>query len=433
MLAALAAAAAAAVAARRSRDGQPAPAGVPPAGNDSRAVGPADAGSAAGPAPEPASAAEPDTDTDLDGAAALIARVLGEALGRPAGSPPSPVPAPELYQVMRDALGDDAVAGIRLAPLPASTTALGQVHRATRPDGGDLLVEVQRPADVDRFDEACADPAAVAAAAEEMGVSAERAASLLIEWRKHLIDLRSGAHDQALVADLLRGHPHHTVAQPVPELSTASVRSVSDPGGLLLGEARTRSPEQRAEWAESFHRFAFAALRRHGLALTGLDPALVRFLPDGGVGVIRLGAVEHVAPEGLEAYDALVRAAYEHDATALDEAVQALGGDVPDQWHRPIADEAMPPTPVDPAGPRLVEAAEPIDRLHRIVGAVLDGLGGSPPVRQLVAELWRGAEPVSDLGRADRSWWQERTPLALIGEDPDGLGASPPADTPEVD
>lgn len=179
--------------------------------------------------------------------------------------------------------------------------------------------------------------------------------------------------DEQLVADLLVGHPHVMVG---------------DHDGLLVDDAAGQPVERRSEWGETLWRLTFGMLRRHGIALTGLDATRMRFLDDGRVALGAVGAVEHVDPVALVQYDGLVRAALASESAELPGAITEVSGDLPE--------------------------AAPIDRLHRVVGALVDGLGATPPVAAILAELWQGAEPATPLGRAERDWWESRRTVALL-------------------
>lgn len=296
----------------------------------------------------------------------------------PAEGPQAEAAPAELKRIearLEEELGD-AVADLQLAALEMGSTATTRIHRATMSEGAALLVEVR------------------------------------LEGSD---DLRAGTADQRLVADLLSGHPLVEIALPVDSLSTAAVRTTQDPGGQTLTEARVASEETRRDWAEALWRLCFGTLRRNGLALSGLDPTLLRFLPHGRVAIVRLGPVEHVEPVAIEWYEALIRAAQGGEEASVQSALDDLGGAAPPSWYQPRRDgDAEISSLVEPAGPDLPPAARPLDRLHLMVGRLLEELDARPPIHDVMAELWWGAPPTTPSGEAEAEWWKSRATLSLL-------------------
>lgn len=286
-----------------------------------------------------------------------------------------------ITSLLADELADEADA-LELAPLAVGSTTNTRIHRATRKDEPDLLVEVR----VDGAE-----------------------------------DLRAGTADQQLVADLLAGHPLVEIAHPVETLSTAGVRTTHDPGGQTLAEAREADDESRRTWTEVLWRLAFGTLRRNGLALSGLDPTLLRFLSGGRLAVVRLGAVEHVEPVAMELYGALVRAALDGEQDRLERARDDLGDAAPRSWYEPLLDASIGPPMSEPGGGDLPVVARPIERLHVAAGRLVDELGARPPIRDVIAELWLGSAPTTAHGEAEADWWKSRETLSLL----DRLGDRP--------
>ncbi|HET6519305.1 MAG TPA: AarF/UbiB family protein [Geminicoccaceae bacterium] len=203
----------------------------------------------------------------------------------------------------------------------AAAASLGQVHRATGLDGRLLACKLQYPgmetaveADLRGLDVALRVLQQYQRALIMGNVRAE-----LEERLREELDYALEARHMALYRDMLRGEPRIHVPEPVPELSTKRLLTMTWlEGQPLLSWLDRAGARQRADLAETMFRAWYVPFFNYGV-LHG-DPHLGNYTvrPDGSLNLLDFGCVRTFPP-------ALVRAVIDlyHAVRTGDEGLAA--------------------------------------------------------------------------------------------------------------
>jgi predicted unusual protein kinase regulating ubiquinone biosynthesis (AarF/ABC1/UbiB family) len=333
-------------------------------------------------------------------------------------------------------------------PYPLAAASIGQVHVARLLDGRRVAVKIQYPG-VDRAIRAdLANDQLLATffslfqsmlpslSRLDMRVVAEEVAARITEE----LDYVSEAANQAEFAAAYRGHPFIHVPEVVAELCTPRVLVQDLVEGLRWTEAVEADRDLRDQWGEVVWRFAIGSLRRLGLFNADPHPGNYLFHPDGTVSFLDFGCVERFRPEQVKAMREIVTAMVHQDGDGMRRALIAVGaidvatgpsGQALLEWWSGSFEFVLGPQPFtvtpdvvaaglkgefSPAGPngkvlRSFSAPPGWVFLTRIDSGMLSVLGQLRATgywRAIQAELDEGAEPVTDLGRAEQGFWAER-------------------------
>jgi predicted unusual protein kinase regulating ubiquinone biosynthesis (AarF/ABC1/UbiB family) len=361
--------------------------------------------------------------------------------------------APSLLErTLRAELG--AAPGRRFArfdPEPVAAASIGQVHRATTWDSREVAVKVQYPGAADAITADLANAERLVPLVAGFALPGLSAPDILAEVRQRIageLDYRREAAELAFFAATFDGHPTITVPRPVPELSTGRVLTMDWLDGVPVDRFGPEADEPtRDRAAETVFRFVQASVHRLGRFQGDLQPANVLFRPDGRVGFCDFGLVKHWGPGEWQAMEPVLDAVLDRNPGRTVAAMEAAGfihptrGLDPERVYRYVATAYEPYvadrfhfTPefvrsqlakyLDIRGPDR-EVAVTLDLppsfviLDRVVwgtSSLLGRLGAEGPWRGIQLEYRRGADPVTDLGRAERRWAYEAGsshPLAM--------------------
>lgn len=353
---------------------------------------------------------------------------------------PEPVPFKRIERELRDAWGGKLSEFVaEFDPEPAAMASAGQVHRAELADDGRAVaVKVLHPGSEEalRADLGNLSLVAQLATAALPGLDPR---ALTAELRERLLeeyDLDFEAQAQRGFARAYRGHPFVLVPAPVTELSHASVL-VSEwlPDGVPVDD-----PDR---YGEALVRFHLGSMLHLGSFSADPHPGNHRLLPDGRLGFVDFGAVGRAEPVWLAALLDLADAAEAQDADLMKLDLAALGYLAEpervdgERWLALALHLGGWLLDADPSrmttfGPELGEtlgAGAPVDealglealrfarfpardlqagRLMSGLGAVLGQLRATAPWGAIAAEHRSGAEPATELGRAEAEFWGAR-------------------------
>lgn len=174
---------------------------------------------------------------------------------------------------------------------PAAAASLGQVHRATWPDGRPVAVKVQYPGITEalRFDMRVVGATSRVAAAIAPGLALP---PLVAEMRARLaeeLDYEHEAAAQRAFAESYRGDPRVAV----PDVLLAAPRvlvSTWQEGTPLRRVAAEADQPTRDRVAARYMRFLLSGPERTGLLHTDPHPGNFRLTPDGRLGVLDFGS-----------------------------------------------------------------------------------------------------------------------------------------------
>ena len=234
----------------------------------------------------------------------------------------------------------------RFNATPIAAASIGQVHRATLPDGRELAIKVQYPGVRESID---SDVDNVATLLRVSGVLPRELdlAPLLTEAKKQLheeADYEREATQMTRFADWLDGHADYVVPRPLPELTTARVLAMDFIDGIPIEALADAPQEQRDAAMRDLMALVLREMFEFGAMQTDPNFANYRFQPDAGrLVLLDFGAARDVDPATAQGYRSLLSAGLSGDRDAVREAAQAAGflGEAAVARHRPLVDRMI--------------------------------------------------------------------------------------------
>lgn len=216
-----------------------------------------------------------------------------------------PVPFADIERIVTEELAmrlDRAFAAFD--PVPVASASLGQVHRATLPDGRDVAVKVQRPdirdqvrKDLEAIDEIATFVDAHTDIGRRYGFAA-----MVDEFRRSLLaelDYRQEAEHLRTLAEILSDHPLIVVPLPVEDRSTSRVltmtfvagRKVTEPSPVDLRDGRGTL------LADALLEAYLDQVLEHGFFHADPHPGNVLITDDGRLALVDVGQIARLRPE----------------------------------------------------------------------------------------------------------------------------------------
>ena len=234
----------------------------------------------------------------------------------------------------------------RFNATPIAAASIGQVHRATLPDGRELAIKVQYPGVRESID---SDVDNVATLLRVSGVLPRELdlAPLLTEAKRQLheeADYEREAAQMTRFADWLDGHADYVVPRPLPELTTARVLAMDFIDGIPIEALADAPQEQRDAAMRDLMALVLREMFEFGAMQTDPNFANYRFQPDAGrLVLLDFGAARDVEPATAQGYRSLLSAGLSGDRDAVREAARAAGflGEAAVARHRPLVDRMI--------------------------------------------------------------------------------------------
>ena len=234
----------------------------------------------------------------------------------------------------------------RFNATPIAAASIGQVHRATLPDGRELAIKVQYPGVRESID---SDVDNVATLLRVSGVLPRELdlAPLLTEAKRQLheeADYEREATQMTRFADRLDGHADYVVPRPLPELTTARVLAMDFIDGIPIEALADAPQEQRDAAMRDLMALVLREMFEFGAMQTDPNFANHRFQPDAGrLVLLDFGAARDVDPATAQGYRSLLSAGLSGDRDAVREAARAAGflGEAAVARHRPLVDRMI--------------------------------------------------------------------------------------------
>ena len=234
----------------------------------------------------------------------------------------------------------------RFNATPIAAASIGQVHRATLPDGRELAIKVQYPGVRESID---SDVDNVATLLRVSGVLPRELdlAPLLAEAKRQLheeADYEREAAQMTRFADWLDGHTDYVVPRPLPELTTARVLAMDFIDGIPIEALADAPQEQRDAAMRDLMALVLREMFEFGAMQTDPNFANYRFQPDAGrLVLLDFGAARDVDPATAQGYRSLLSAGLSGDRDAVREAARAAGflGEAAVARHRPLVDRMI--------------------------------------------------------------------------------------------
>jgi predicted unusual protein kinase regulating ubiquinone biosynthesis (AarF/ABC1/UbiB family) len=363
----------------------------------------------------------------------------------------APPMAPEIVQaVLVSELGrrvETAFAEFDWTPLAAAS--IGQVHAARLHDGRAVAVKVQYPGVAEAIvaDLKNTELLATFISLFVGGLSSRKLSFDLRGAAREVgvriaeeLDYRLEAVNQAEFAEHFRGHPFIHVPDVIAELCTGRVLTQELVRGLSWSEALTAEQQLRDRWAEAIWRFTYGTFRHIQMLNADPHPGNYVFHEDGTVSFLDFGCVKRFSREQLEMFDAVIRECRRGDALGTWRACVEAGfwrstdPVTPEEvlaywredWEMLWAQERFVVTPEKVAkrverrcsrgGPsdnalrhlRMPPEYTIMGRIELAVEAVIAQLRASVHWGAISAEHLEGAAPVTELGKRNRAFFEQR-------------------------
>ncbi|MDH4168311.1 MAG: AarF/ABC1/UbiB kinase family protein [Acidimicrobiia bacterium] len=357
----------------------------------------------------------------------------------------APAMAPSLAaRVVRDELGADPTEVFRTwSEVPVAAASIGQVHRATLPDGREVAVKVQYPGVGDALESDLSNAQLLYALFSSVTLKSLDVEALVDELRRRMLDeldYRLEASCQTDFADRYADHPFVRIPRVVPSYSSARVLTTEWAEGDDWDRFLARATEaERQQAAEVLFRFIQGAIYRAGVFNGDPHPGNYRFGADGTVTFLDFGLVKRWAPGELESLLPLIDPLLDRDHETLLRHMESVGFLAPDHgldpgmvWeyvsrpYLPYLDESFTFTPafttevlatlLDLSGPYkdvmnsldMPASFVVLDRVVWGMSALLGRLGATNRWRAILDEYRLDAPPSTALGRAEAAWREAR-------------------------
>jgi predicted unusual protein kinase regulating ubiquinone biosynthesis (AarF/ABC1/UbiB family) len=217
----------------------------------------------------------------------------------------------------------------RFEPEPFAAASIGQVHRATLPDGRRVAVKVRYP-EIDRAIASDFRPAALGGRLAALIYPGARVDGMIAEARTRFLlecDYRHEAAMQRRFGALYAGHPVIVIPAVEDALSAERVLTTGWIDGLGLDGFLAAGPDQatRDRLGEALFEFYLGTLFRHGLYNCDPHPGNYLFLPGGRIALLDHGCARDFEPAFVARLARLARAVHADDRAALEASFLELG------------------------------------------------------------------------------------------------------------
>lgn len=354
------------------------------------------------------------------------------------------IPWTTMEPVLADALGTPVARAFReFDPEPIGIASIGQVYRATLPDGRDVAVKVQYPrvvaaanADLKNLTLLLRFAKPLAPGIDMEGLGTELAARFGEE-----LDYVAEAANHRLIADAFAGHPFLVVPEPIDDLCGPRVIVTEYVAGRDFDALCAEPEDARDRAGEQLVRFYFGSLFRLGFFSGDPHPGNLRLLADGRLAFFDFGSFKALDGPTHEVILDVLRAGAEGRGDDLVSILAARGilfrpdrvgaeqalGYFHDTCGWFLSDTHVPITPRTATEAILQSIAPSTDYRDEMQGqqipsewallvrttvssmALLGQLRAGANWHRIMREWVYGDPPETDLGRLDADYWAGRT------------------------
>jgi predicted unusual protein kinase regulating ubiquinone biosynthesis (AarF/ABC1/UbiB family) len=324
-------------------------------------------------------------------------------------------------------------------PEPIASASIGQVHRATLPDGTEVVTKVQYPGVAEAIEADLSNVEAFAPLAKIISPNLQ-VRPLMEEMRGRLVDeldyQREAQYQQAFF-ERYDGHPFIRIPEVHPDFCRPRVLTTSYVEGRSFEQMlETTTPEERRRYGEIIYRFVFGSLNRFRLFNADPHPGNYLFPGDGTVTFIDFGSTKLFGTQTRADIQQQLRAVIDGDTERMITVLRDAGfmpanhktdAEALMAWFRlfntPIledrewtytpefAREVIKSTTDPRTGPidilRKLNLPPDYLLLNRIqwgVNSILGRLGATANWHRIVHEFWGDSGPATPLGEEEAAF-----------------------------
>jgi len=327
--------------------------------------------------------------------------------------------------------------------LPVAAASIGQVHRATTPDGRDVAIKVQYPGVHDAIESDLDAAEVMYAMFSAMMLKGLDVDALVDELRGRMreeLDYTLEATNVTEFEERFAGHPWVRIPKLVPEYSTARLLTTEWVDGMSFDQLRNEPTDTKQRAAEVLWRFAQRAIHQYGIFNGDPHPGNYKFHHDGSITFLDYGLVKRWSPGEWESLKPTMDAIIVHrDPELLVREMQRSGflkaghGLDPGLVYDYVSSPYVPyltdeftftrewmrdtlATILDVQGPHapvieqlnLPPSFVILDRVVWGVSAILGKLEAHGPWRAMLLEYTADGDPATDMGAAEAAWFNAR-------------------------
>jgi predicted unusual protein kinase regulating ubiquinone biosynthesis (AarF/ABC1/UbiB family) len=210
---------------------------------------------------------------------------------------------------------------------PFASASIGQVHRATLPNGEAVAVKVQHPGIDDAIESDLSNVGLLEGFIGALGPRSLNSGAVLEEVKTRFreeLDYRLEGERQEQFRALHAADPKIKIPRVVRERSARRVLTMELVHGAALEEAALAPLELRRAYAETLWRFVFKGNLVGGMFNADPHPGNYLFQPDGSVTFLDFGCIQPIREDRLETARDLHRAALRKDDAAFRRAAALI-------------------------------------------------------------------------------------------------------------
>lgn len=319
-----------------------------------------------------------------------------------------------------------------------AAASIGQVHRARTHEGVEVAVKVQYPGVAEAVEIDLRNLTVILRLVKRMapGLDAKAVGGEVRERISEELDYELEAQNHRAIERAFRGHPFVVIPRVFTDVSARRVLTTEYLEGARFEEVKAMDEATRDRYGEIVLRF-FLDRERTLMILGDPHPGNYLLLEDGRVGFLDFGMVRRISAEHLERERAMNRAIAEGEAAEVHRLMAEigylpdpgafepddlldqvrLGGEWifvpgfrrldPDYARELIEVSGSPRSPHYEAMKQQTIPAESLllRRQEGLIFITLADLRAGADWGAIAAEYYAGAEPATELGRAERDFW----------------------------